>query len=132
MSEAQAILAESQSKEAVNAAAVAAEANDKARYAQMVAAMGEVLGGIFGGGSENPQQMTVLVRRIPLLCTNVEHMHASIDEMKEIIKDRAIDHETRLRAIEKNMWKWIGVLMIVPPVVTILIAIIISTITRMI
>lgn len=35
------------------------------------------------GESDNPQQMKVLVRRIPIICTNIETMHDNIKEIKD-------------------------------------------------
>lgn len=41
---------------------------------------------VFGeSDSENPQQMKVLVRRIPILCTNVAEMHSDLGEIKTSI-----------------------------------------------
>lgn len=34
----------------------------------------------------NPEHMRVLVRRIPILCTNIETMHQDISELKDNTK----------------------------------------------
>lgn len=41
------------------------------------------------GGDENKEtgEMRVLVKRIPILCTNIENMHEQLKEMKEAIKE---------------------------------------------
>lgn len=86
---------------------------------------------VFGeSDSENPQQMKVLVRRIPILCTNVEQIHTDIKDIKVLIKEGSADKEERLRAIERNMWKWIGVLLVFPPIVTLLVALLINKLTH--
>ena len=47
----------------------------------------EALREVFGeGDNKDPEQMKVLVRRIPILCTNVEAMHNSIDKMEANIQ----------------------------------------------
>lgn len=39
---------------------------------------------VFGeSDTANPQEMKVLVRRIPILCTNIANMHLAIEEMKD-------------------------------------------------
>lgn len=44
----------------------------------------EALKEVFGDGDENnPTQMKVLVRRIPILCTNIEAMHKEIANTRE-------------------------------------------------
>ncbi len=42
----------------------------------------EALKEVFGD-SDDPAKMTVLIRRVPILCTNIEAMHRSIEEMKD-------------------------------------------------
>lgn len=42
---------------------------------------------VFGGSdNENPQEMKVLVRRIPILCVNIANMHSDIADMKDNIR----------------------------------------------
>lgn len=51
------------------------------------AALLEGLKEVFGDGDEkDPEQMRILVRRIPILCTNVEAMHSDISELKDTNK----------------------------------------------
>ena len=41
---------------------------------------------IFGDSdTKDPEQMRILVRRIPILCTNVENMHKMIGEIQDNI-----------------------------------------------
>jgi len=42
----------------------------------------EALKEVFGEG-DNPAQMKILVRRIPIICTNIEEMHEGIKDIKE-------------------------------------------------
>jgi hypothetical protein len=70
------------------------------------------------------------ISKIPLICDRIGTIKKDINEIKEIMEKREDDHESRLRAIEKNMWKWIGVLLIIPPIITILIAWLITMIPR--
>jgi cell division protein FtsX len=43
---------------------------------------------VFGeSDSDNPQQMKVLVKRIPILCTNVTEMHSALKETREDVSD---------------------------------------------
>lgn len=81
--------------EAIHKAKNAAQAVEFAREVQLQKAVEETaqktkeallegLREVFGeSDSENPQQMKVLVRRIPILCTNVEQMHEDLKEMKD-------------------------------------------------
>lgn len=42
-----------------------------------------ILKEVFGeSDAENPKEMKILVRRIPILCTNIENMHKAIEEMR--------------------------------------------------
>lgn len=133
------ITPEEASREAVHKAKSAQQAIEFAREAQMAQmvtetaqktkdALLEGLKQVFGdtSDSDSPNQMKILVRRIPILCTHFEKVQQDIGDIKLMVKDNSSDHETRLRVIEKNMWKWIGILMIVPPFVTIGIAWLIS------
>lgn len=87
--------AEDASKEAVHAAKNAAQATEAARQAQLAeaiaqtaaqtkAALIEGLKEVFGEGDSitDDGQMVVLVRRIPILCTNVESMHKAIEKIQ--------------------------------------------------
>jgi hypothetical protein len=88
------INSEEASREAIHAAKNAAQAIEATRQAQLsevveqtaqrtkdalLAGLKEVFG---NSDSNNPQQMTILVRRIPILCTNIEVMHQDISELK--------------------------------------------------
>lgn len=91
-------LSESSSAEAINAASVHAEAVERARVAQIQEtvqetarvtkeALLESLKEVFGDGdNKDPEQMKILVRRIPILCTNVEAMHERLDSIDENIR----------------------------------------------
>lgn len=51
---------------------------------QTKAALLEGLKEVFGDGdNKDPDQMKILVRRIPILCTSVEAMHQNIKEIKD-------------------------------------------------
>jgi len=87
--------AQDASKEAVHKARNAAQAIEMAREAQLAeaiektahstkAAVLESLKEVFGDGDEkDPNQMRILVRRIPILCTNIQAMHEDIAEIKD-------------------------------------------------
>ena len=60
-----------------------AELTDKRVEIALTAALKNVFGG--SDSSRDPEQMVILVRRIPILCTNVENMHVMIGEMKDNI-----------------------------------------------
>jgi hypothetical protein len=91
-------IAENASEEAVSAAANAAQTVETARQALAAEAaelaaertrdvVFEGLRQIFGDGdSKDPQQMKVLVQRIPILCTNIETMHSDIADIKDSIR----------------------------------------------
>lgn len=92
-------------EETMNSADASAEAVHKARNAQQAielareaqiheaiaktaentkAALLEGLKEVFGDGDDkDPNQMRILVRRIPILCTNIETMHQDIAEIKD-------------------------------------------------
>lgn len=89
---------EQASAEAVHKAKNAAQAVEMVREAQMAKlvedtairtkeALLEGLKEVFGeGDNKDPEQMKVLVRRIPILCTNVLQMHDDIADVKGDIK----------------------------------------------
>lgn len=91
-------------------------------------ALQETLIHVFGENEKS--QKFIDVSRIPLICQNINAMHDNIKEIKDNMTKVDGDQEIRLRSIEKNMWKWIGVLMIAPPIITIAIAWIISLIVK--
>jgi HPt (histidine-containing phosphotransfer) domain-containing protein len=86
------------SAEAVHAVKNAAQAVEITRQAQLAEVVEQTaqrtkesllegLKEVFGNSdSDNPQQMTILVRRIPILCTNIEAMHQDISDIKGNIK----------------------------------------------
>lgn len=87
--------AEKASIEAVEKTKEAQEAVEHARREQIKAQnieqtnmMIEALKAVFGneGDEKDPEQMTVLVRRIPILCTNISEMHKSIDGIHDNIR----------------------------------------------
>jgi len=73
-----------EASEAVHKARNAAQALELSREAQLIEikkGLFEGLRQVFGEG-DNPAQMTVLVRRIPILCTNIDAMHKSIEKIE--------------------------------------------------
>ena len=47
----------------------------------------EALSEVFGeSDNKDPEQMKILVRRIPILCANVENMHQNIADIKDDMK----------------------------------------------
>lgn len=60
-----------------------AELTDKRVEIALTTALKKVFGE--SDADRDPDQMVVLVRRIPILCTNVANMHAMIAEIKENI-----------------------------------------------
>ena len=123
-----------ESAEAIHKAKNAQQAIELAREEQIARTVAETaartkdallegLREVFGDSdSKSPEEMKVLVHRIPILCTNFAQVQKDIGEIKVVIKENNGDHEIRIRSIEKNMWKWMGVLLIIPPIVTIGIA----------
>lgn len=89
--------AQEASAEAVHKQKNAAQAIESAREAQLadavektaVATKNALLEGlkeVFGASdNQDPNQMRILVRRIPILCTNIETMHADIASIKSNI-----------------------------------------------
>lgn len=89
---------EEASAEAVHTAKNAQQAIEFAREAQLRQAVEETarrtkesllegLKEVFGeGDNKDPEQMKILVRRIPVLCTNVNQMHDDISDIKDNIK----------------------------------------------
>lgn len=83
------------SAEAVHKVKNAAQAVEFARETQLAEAVAKtaeatkqaLLAGlkeVFGeSDSENPKEMKILVRRIPILCTNIENMHQALQKMQE-------------------------------------------------
>lgn len=131
-----------ESKEAVHKARGAAQAIELAREVALAKAVEETavrtkesllegLREVFElGNPKESEEMRVLWSRVPILCTHFEQVQNDITAIKSMFRDNTSDHETRLRAIEKNVWKWMGVLMIAPPIVTIGIAWLISIIVH--
>lgn len=95
-------------------------------------ALQETLTKVFGEGEK--AQKFIDVSRIPLICANLIAMHDNIKDIKEGVGKVNDDHEKRLRYIEKNVWKWIGVLVavsvILTPVMTILVTWILSVLIK--
>jgi hypothetical protein len=124
-------IATAEAKKLVDTATEAASLSVDKEHAQeykMVNIISRGLREVFGENEE--AQRFIDVKRIPLICKSILDMHDNIKEIKDNFITIDQDHEARLRSIERNMWKWIGALMIVPPVVTIGIAYIISLFTR--
>lgn len=83
------------SAEAVHKTKNAAQAIEIAREAQLAKAVEDTaqrtkeallegLKEVFGGGdSKNPQEMKVLVQRIPVLCTQIMQIHDDLSDMKD-------------------------------------------------
>lgn len=76
------ILAESLSAEAAQAAAVHAEATEKARTAQMHSVVISALKEILTQGDEGTKRL--LIQKIPLLCTDIMRMKDDITLIKKI------------------------------------------------
>ena len=81
-----------EAEEAIHKAKNAAQAVEAAREAQITKAVEdtavrtkqsvlEALIQIFGNETEDPQQMKVLVRRIPILCSTIDAMHEDIAQL---------------------------------------------------
>lgn len=90
--------AEAASVEAIHKQKNAAQAVEMARQAQMAdtvertairtkETLMEGLREVFGDDSKDPQQMKVLVQRVPILCVNVQQTHDDIAEIKESLKN---------------------------------------------
>src|SRR4051794_36231553 len=90
--------AEEASAVAIHKAQSAQQAIEMARELQMQRAVEETarktkeallegLQEVFGASdSENPQQMRILVRRIPIICTSIDQMHSDITDIKDNLK----------------------------------------------
>lgn len=101
--------ADEASAEAIHKAKNAQAAVELAREAQLAKAMEEAvqrtkdallegLKEVFGDSdSEDPTRMKVLVRRIPILCTNIEQMHLDIGEIKKTI-------DSNKKSTDDNSW----------------------------
>lgn len=67
---------------------------------QITTALTDALEKVFGDGdSKDPDQMRILVRRIPILCTNIEQMHETLGKLDDYIKNDANWKK------EFDMWK---------------------------
>ncbi len=92
------LTADQASQEAIHKTKNAQAAIEAAREAQIHAAIDkasertkadllDALKEVFGGSdTEDPNQMRILVRRIPILCTNIEAMHADIAAINDNFK----------------------------------------------
>lgn len=106
--------AEAQSAEAVNAAAVAAEAVERSRQAQMevyrnetTKIVAEALRDAFG--EHQASGRFVDVTRIPLLCKSVLDTHAKIAEIMSILKEQKValdkkDEENGKRFVNQDQF----------------------------
>jgi hypothetical protein len=81
MSEPRETLAESTSAEAVNATAVAQEAIEKARAAQMTAIVESAIAKFFDRGVQ--EKKFIDIGRIPFICDDIGGIHESLKEIKE-------------------------------------------------
>lgn len=91
------ITAQEASAEAIHKTKNAAQAIETARELQLARAVEETaqktkasllegLKEVFGeSDSKDPDQMRILVRRIPILCTNIEQMHQDISSIQSNI-----------------------------------------------
>ncbi len=89
---------ESTSKEAIHAAKNAAQAIEVAREAQLAKTVSETvqrtkdallegLKEVFGDSdSSSPGQMKILVRRIPIICSEINQIHTDIADIKDNTK----------------------------------------------
>lgn len=113
--------------EAVHAQKNAAEAVEVARAVQAsvmqentTQSLVDALRQVFGENEKT--QRFVDVSRIPLICKSIVDMHENIKDIKGSINTTNTDHEARIRIIERNQWKWIGVVTVLTPILTIALA----------
>ena len=57
---------------------------------------------------ENPPKF-VDVSRVPLICQDITTIKNSILKLEESVKVTERDHESRIRLLEKNMWRNAGI-----------------------
>jgi len=76
------------------------------------------------------EKLYIDISRVPLICQSVIQINKDIGEIKEMFTKADGDHEGRIRTLEKTIWKWVGLSMVVPPIVTILVAWIINHFIR--
>lgn len=132
------IIADEKSRKAVHAARDAAHAVEVARLAQAEAtkkdttdALSDALRQVFGE-HENSRRF-IDITRIPLICKSIIDIHENLKDIKNDLQNNQYnikdikglvthnddDHEARIRVIERNQWKWIGVVAVITPVLTI-------------
>src|ERR1700689_2976613 len=85
------ILAESQSAEAINAATVAAEAIEKARAAQISAAVESAIASFFNRGVQ--EKKVIVVGRIPFICDDLHGIHESLKSMDDKLDNKYVTKE---------------------------------------
>src|SRR4051794_8123017 len=85
------VLAESQNAEAVNAAAIAAEANQKANAAQIEAALEGAMAKFFSRGVE--EKRFIDVGRIPFICDDLHGIHESLKSMDAKLDEKFVTKE---------------------------------------
>lgn len=56
---------------------------------------------------ESPPKF-INVSRIPLICQDILAIKNSLVELKDAIKEKAGDHEARIRKLEQKIWQWSG------------------------
>lgn len=66
------------------------------------------------------------ISRIPLICYTIVEIGKKLTEIQSAINKTDDDKEQRIRSLEKNMWKLVGVGIIVAPVVSTIVTIFIT------
>lgn len=72
------------------------------------------------------QKRYIDISRIPLICFSIVQIGKDVNEMKNLFKDSDSDKETRLRSLESNMWKGLGIMAIIAPIIATVVTIFIT------
>jgi len=84
-------LAESNSAEAVNAAAVHAEAIEKARVSQIEAAVSSAIAQFFDRGVQEKRYIDV--GRIPFICDDLHGIHETLNKIEDKLDEKYVTKE---------------------------------------
>lgn len=139
-SEEKKLVAEAQSAEAVDAAAIHAEAVEKARMAQvqamieeserrMTGALQTALKEVFSEGERNKRYIDVT--RVPLICQNITGIHDSLKKLEDKMETKLVSREAfdaqkeKVDGLQDNQ-KWV-VRSIIGIVIAAVMALIITT-----
>lgn len=66
------------------------------------------------------------ISRIPLICYSIVEIGKKLTDIQASINKTDDDKENRIRSLEKNMWKLVGIGIIVAPVVSTIVTIFIT------